>query len=109
MDADITSHKEFQKVLEVLKGYTDIFSGISESLSASSQITEAIKKAAELNTFPLSDEFIEQMKKLSSPLIKNEQAKGMIPSGGCSLSNYESNFDNFEPLPKRIRIVIDND
>jgi len=110
MNSALVLTKECQKIADVLKGYADIFSGIGECLSASTPITEAIKKVAKLNTFPLSDEFIEQMNKLSSLPIKNQHAIGIIPfGGGYSLPTYESNFNSFEPSTIRIRIVVDND
>ena len=109
MNSEITTLKDLQKVIKGLQGYTDIFSGISERLSASPQLTEAFKKVANVHAIAFPDEIIEQMKKISAPFIKIEQAGGIIPSGGGLRPIYESNFNDFEPLPMRIRIVIDND
>lgn len=109
MKSDFTLSEDLQMAIEALKDRGVFLTGISERLNISPQLTETFKKVAGLQSFKFPDEFIEQIKKITPPLMKTVETGCIVPSGGGSLPTYESNYNNFEPQPIRIKIVIDND
>lgn len=109
MRSDFTLSEDLQMAIEVLKDRGVFLTGISERLNISPQLTETFKKVAGLHSFNFPDEFHEKMKKITKPLMKMAETGGIVPSGGGSLPTYEINYNNFEPQPIRIKIVLDND
>ena len=109
MKPDFTLSENLQKVLEAFKESSDVFKGISKSLNISPQLTEVLAKISEVQSVTLPFEVLNQIKKISALSITNDHAIGIIPTGGYSSQTYESNFHDFEPSPKLITIVIDND
>ena len=109
MKSDFTLNADLQMAIEALKDLNVFLTGISERLNISPQLTETFKQVTGLQSFDFPDEFIEKIKKITTPLMTTVETGCILTSGGGSLRTYESNYDNFEPQPIRIKIVIDND
>ena len=65
MKPDFTLSEDLQKVLEEFKESSDIFKGISKSLSISPQLTEVLAKISEVQSVTLPFEVLNQIKKIS--------------------------------------------